>query len=186
MTKIIAAVAISAAAILAAGCSVESPTVTTSGSSTAPSAAANPVSSQAPAAVGTTITLTGASAGEKMAVTVVQVFPNATGADEFTTPDAGKQFYAVQFRLIDNGSAAYSDAPDNSAKLVDASGQSYQSDVSSVSQCQSFPGTETIAPGATGLGCVVFQVPTGAQIAAVQFTLDSGFASQTGQWKVTA
>jgi hypothetical protein len=50
--------------------------------------------------------------------------------------------------------------------------------------CQSFPGTENIAAGSTGLGCVVFEVPTTARITKVQFTLDSGMGPQTGQWNV--
>jgi hypothetical protein len=34
------------------------------------------------------------------------------------------------------------------------------------------------------LGCIVFEVPTRAVITGVQFTLDSGFGPDTGQWKV--
>jgi hypothetical protein len=41
-----------------------------------------------------------------------------------------------------------------------------------------------IAPGASGLGCIVFEVPQSAKITEVQFTLDSGFAQQTGQWNI--
>ncbi len=68
--------------------------------------------------------------------------------------------------------------------MVDSAGQSYQSTVFDVGQCQSFPGTENIAAGQSGLGCVVFQVPVTAKITKVQFTLDSGFGPQTGQWDV--
>ena len=45
-------------------------------------------------------------------------------------------------------------------------------------------GSENIAPGASGLGCVVFEVPQSAKITEVQFTLDSGMGPQTGQWNV--
>jgi Domain of unknown function (DUF4352) len=162
-----------------------SPTVNTSPTSTPRAGsthAAQPAA--ATAQVGSTISLTGNTPGEKMAVTVVKVFPRAHGSDEFNTPDPGKRFYAVQFRLTDTGSAAYSDAPSNGATVVDSAGQSYQSDLSTVAGCNSFPGTENIAAGSTGLGCVVFQVPRHAKITEVQFTLDSGFANQTGQWKV--
>jgi Domain of unknown function (DUF4352) len=134
--------------------------------------------------VGSTISLAGNSPGEKMAVTVMKVIPRAQGSDEFNTPDPGNRFYAVQFRLTDTGSIAYSDSPSNGAQVVDSTGQSYQSDLSTVAGCQSFPGTENIAVGSTGLGCVVFQVPRHAKITEIQFTLDSGFANQTGQWKV--
>lgn len=117
-------------------------------------------------------------------MTVVKVISHALGSDEFNTPDPGNRFYAVQFRLTDKGSVAYSDSPSNGAQVVDSTGQSYQSDIFTVARCQSFPGTENIAVGSTGLGCVVFQVPKQAKITEVQFTLDSGFANQTGQWKV--
>jgi hypothetical protein len=136
------------------------------------------------ATIGSTIILTGNSSGEKMAVTVVKVLPHPAGSDQFNTPDRGKRFYAVQFRLADTGSVAYSDSPSNGAEVVDSTGQSYESDISTVTACQSFPATENIAVGSTGLGCVVFQVPKHARITEVQFTLDSGFANQTGQWKV--
>jgi hypothetical protein len=68
--------------------------------------------------------------------------------------------------------------------VVDADGQSYQATIYNVAGCQSFPGTENIAAGDKGLGCVVFQVPHGAKITGVQFTLDSGFGPATGQWAV--
>ena len=91
----------------------------------------------------------------------------------------------MQFRLRDTGSAAYSDSPSNGAAVVDSSGQSYQAALAdTVSGCATFPGTENIAPGASGLGCIVFEVPKAAKITGVQFTLDSGFGPQTGQWDV--
>jgi nitrogen fixation protein FixH len=161
-------------------------TVTGSSTPTA-SAAANgkAPAKAAPAGVGSAIVLTGNSAGEKMTVTVTKVFAHATGAGQFDTPSAGDRFYAVQFRLADTGSAAYSDAPSNGAAVVDSLGQAYQSDpMDDVSQCDSFGGTENIAAGASGLGCIVFDVPVKAKITRVQFTLDSGLGPQTGQWEV--
>ena len=118
-----------------------------------------------------------------MAVKLVKIISRARGADEFNTPDPGKRFYAAQFRLTDIGSIAYSDSPSNGAAVVDSNGQSYQADISDVFGCQSFPGTENIAVGSSGLGCIVFQVPKHAKITEIQFTLDSGMASQIGQWK---
>jgi hypothetical protein len=73
------------------------------------------------------------------------------------------------------------DDPSNGAVVVDAAGQSSLYDVAG---CQSFPATENIAAGGSGLGCIVFEVPAKAQITEVQFTLDSGFGPQTGQWAV--
>jgi len=154
-----------------------------SSSPSATASASSPTSSS-PARVGSTITLTGNDPGEKMDVTVTKVISHAQPADQFSSPDPGKRFYAVQFRLANTGSAAYSDSPSNGAAVVDVDGQSYQSTLYDVAGCQSFPGTENIAAGDTGLGCVVFQVPDGAKITKVQFTLNSGFGPATGQWDV--
>jgi len=137
------------------------------------------------AGVGSAIILTGNTSGEQMKVTVTKVYSHATGASQFDTSSAGDRFYAVQFRLADTGSAAYSDSPSNGAAVVDSRGQTYQSDaLSDVAQCDSFGDTENIAAGASGLGCIVFDVPVKAKITQVQFTLDSGFGPQTGQWDV--
>lgn len=136
------------------------------------------------ARIGSSITLAGNDAGEQMTVTVTRVLRHAVPTSDFEAPQAGDRLYAVQFRLADTGSLAYSDAPDNGAVLVDSAGQSYQSTIASVIGCHTFPGTENIPAGGTGLGCVVFEVPAKAVIVSVQFTLDSGMASQTGQWDI--
>jgi hypothetical protein len=136
------------------------------------------------ARVGSVITLTGNDSGEKMAVAVTKIISHAQPASEFDAPPSGKRLYAVQFRLDDTGSAAYSDSPSNGAAVVDSAGQSYQSSFESAAGCESFPGTENIAAGDKGLGCVVFEVPATAKITKVQFTLDSGLGPQTGQWAV--
>jgi hypothetical protein len=142
-------------------------------------------STQKTAGIGSAITLAGNSSGEQMSVTVTKVISDAQPGDEFTSAPAGDRLYAVQFRLTDTGSAAYSDAPSNGAAVTDSTGQSYQSAIADTAAgCTSFPGSENIAPGSSGLGCIVFEVPTSAKITQVQFTLDSGMGPDTGQWDV--
>jgi hypothetical protein len=162
--------------------------VTTGTSAATASATSSPSKAAAAqtAKVGSVITLAGNDSGEQMAVTVVKVWRDAQPASDFDTPQSGDRLYAVQFRLRDTGSAAYSDAPSNGAVVTDAKGQSYQSSLDNAAECQSFPGTENIAAGASGLGCIVFEVPVKAVITEVQFTLDSGMGPQTGQWDVRA
>jgi hypothetical protein len=157
-------------------------TVTTGQAGATPTSSASKAASLAK--IGSAIVLTGNSAGEKMAVTVVKVFRHPKPASDLDSPNQGHRLYAVQFRLHDIGSAAYSDSPSNGAAVVDAAGQSYESSLDNVAECQSFPGTENITAGSSGLGCVVFEVPTSARITEVQFTLDSGMGPQTGQWNV--
>jgi len=136
------------------------------------------------ASIGTAITLAGYDNGEQMSVTVTKVIHSAKPADEFNQAPAGDRLYAVQFRLRDTGSIPYSDAPSNGAAVTDSKGQSYQPEFETVTGCQAFPGTENIESGSSGLGCIVFEVPRSAVITQVQFTLDSGFGPQTGQWDV--
>ncbi|MFC1402491.1 MULTISPECIES: DUF4352 domain-containing protein [Streptacidiphilus] len=179
--------------ILATGtaCSMPSSTVATSAKSTGSGstgstggAATAKAAAKAAAKVGDTIALSGFE-GEKADVTVVKVVDRPKGADEFTAPESGKRFYAVQFRIKDTGSKAYSDSPSNGAKLVDSAGQSYEADFSDTKAGASFPSAVNIASGSSGLGFITFQVPTGAKITQIQFGLDSGMADQTGQWNVS-
>jgi Domain of unknown function (DUF4352) len=176
-------VAIIAISVAANGGGHSVNTTGTSGGANTPGGG-NAAAKVAAAGIGSTITLSGDNTGEQMAVTVTKVISDAKPGDEFSSPDSGKRLYAVQFRLKDAGSAAYSDSPSNGAAVVDSIGQSYQASLDNAAGCQSFPGTENIAVGATGLGCIVFEVPEAAKITEVQFTLDSGFGPQTGQWSV--
>jgi hypothetical protein len=54
-----------------------------------------------------------------------------------------------------------------------------------VTGCPMFAAVEKIAVGGAQQGCLAFDIPATAKITAVQFTLDSGLASQTGQWSVS-
>jgi Domain of unknown function (DUF4352) len=137
------------------------------------------------ARVGSAITLSGSGNGEQMAVTVTKVIARAQPGDELTSASSGARLYAVQFRLRDTGGAAYSDVPSNGAVVTDSLGQSYGAVITDTAAgCASFPGTENIAPGSSGLGCIVFEVPKSAKITQVQFTLDSGMGPDTGQWTI--
>jgi hypothetical protein len=135
--------------------------------------------------IGSAITLSGNDFGEQMTVTVVMVISHAKPGDELTSAPAGDRLYAVQLQLMDTGSVAYSDEPSNGAAVVDSTGQSYPASITDIAAgCQGFSTPENITTGASGLGCVVFDVPKAAKIIEVQFTLDSGTGPQTGQWSV--
>jgi hypothetical protein len=137
------------------------------------------------ARVGTPITLSGNGSGQQLAVTVTKVIARARPGDQRTSASSGARLYAVQFRLRDTGSAAYSDAPSNGAVVTDSLGQSYGAVLADTAAgCPSFPGTESIAFGSSGLGCIVFEVPKAAKITQVQFTLDSGMGPDTGRWNI--
>jgi Domain of unknown function (DUF4352) len=168
-------------AIALAGC-VSAPTVTSTPAGASPAT----VPAKAPAQVavtGDTLTITGDSSGEKVAITLVHVYQHEA-AGEFETPDPGDHFASVQLRYRNTGTATFSDAVANEVQVTDAQGQSYDSDIADGVGCQQFPDTETLSPGSLGLGCVLFELPAGHKIVQVQVALDSGMASDHGQWKV--
>lgn len=151
--------------------------------SKAPDAAKTTEAAKSDAKIGDTIALTGFEKDVTADVTAVKVVDPAEPGDEFFKPADGKRWVAVQFRIKATGKA-YSDSPFNSAKAIDAEGQAYGTTLADTKAGQSFDGSMNIAPGESGLGFVTFEVPKDAKIAKVQFTLESGMAPKTGQWKV--
>ena len=166
------------AAVLA-GCGTQTivKTVTSSGqaqtSTTAPQQAR----------VGDTLTLKG-NAGESMAVTVTQVMdPLQVGPDD--QPDSGQRVVGIQITLKNVGSVAYSDSPSNGATLLSNTNDQAKDQIVSGGPCgNGFASSANIAPGNEQQGCIPFEMPVGQTPAIFQFTLNSGFANQTGQWSL--
>ncbi|MEU6595160.1 DUF4352 domain-containing protein [Streptomyces sp. NPDC046881] len=137
------------------------------------------------AKVGDTIALKGMEDGSKLDVTVVKVADPAKSGDEFTTPESGNRFVGVQFKLVNTGTAAYADSPGNGAQITDADGQQFQSTFADITAGPSMSSDVKLKPGGKALGWIVFEVPKGSKTATVQFTMDSGMANQTGEWKLS-
>ncbi|MDT3396780.1 DUF4352 domain-containing protein [Streptomyces sp. B1866] len=149
-----------------------------------PTAAPSP-SRPAEAAVGDTITLRGQEDGERLAVTVLRWADPVKGVDEFMQPAAGKRWVAAQFRLVNTGSKDYQDSPGNGAQLSDTDGQRFESTIAgAITAGPEMTSDLNLPPGDKALGWIVFEVPKAARPAKVQFSLNSGFADQVGQWKV--
>ncbi|MET9611208.1 DUF4352 domain-containing protein [Kitasatospora indigofera] len=137
------------------------------------------------ARVGDTLELPGSVSGSRMAVTVTQVVDPAAPGNELSTPKAGNRLVSVRFSLHNIGTTVYADAPSNGAQVIDGQGQGFNADIFVTTQAgPPFPTTVNIAPGDTALGFISFQLPAGSTLAKVQFTLDSGLADATGQWRV--
>ncbi|MFC0039636.1 DUF4352 domain-containing protein [Actinomadura rayongensis] len=134
------------------------------------------------ATVGDTITLAGNESGLKLEVTVVKVVPSARPKDEFSTPEPGKRFAAVQIRLKNVGSVTYDDSPGNGAQLIDTEDQQYDEDLNDISLGTSIGTSVKLAPGSSRKGYLVFSVLKKARLSKFQFSLDSGFGPQTGEW----
>lgn len=111
----------------------------------------------------------------------------ARGSDEFNTADAGKRLVGVQLRIHDTNSGAYSDDPDNDTVLIDAQGQQYTPDLgTTISAGPSLNSGLNLASGDATLGFEVFEMPSTAKPAKVQYQLDSGMSDISGEWTLAA
>ncbi|WP_327413221.1 DUF4352 domain-containing protein [Streptomyces sp. NBC_01233] len=152
-------------------------------SAPASAAPSTPPASQA-ATIGDTVTLKGNNDGEQLAVTIKQWADPAKSADQYTKPEDGKRWVAAQFELVNTGTAVYSDSPSNGTQVADDQGQQFQTTFGEVTAGPAMTSSAKVAPGAKVLGWIVYEVPQDSKITTVQFTMNSGFASQTGQWTI--
>ena len=135
----------------------------------------------AEASVGDTITLHGElEPGLEIATTVASVVDPAKG---FFKAEEGTRYVAVEVHLENTGSIDYGDAPTNGAVLIDESSHQYDTWIGSGVELN-LDGLVRLAPGDERVGYIVFQVPRSETPASIQFTLESGFASETGEWSL--
>lgn len=120
----------------------------------------------------------------KLAVTLVKIVDPAKGADEFTVPDAGKHFIAVQVRVTNKGAAVYSDDPAAEVKVKNAAGESMSMAFATTTAGADMPNSVDLVPGDTALGFVDFQVPDGQRIAQVQYAVISFGGDNVAQWTI--
>jgi len=137
--------------------------------------------SQSGAKIGSAMTLHGFDDGEVMKVTVQRVKDPAFSSDSFITPQAGKRFVAVLIKLTNVGTKPYSDSPSNGASVIDTNDREY---TGSIGEIEPDIGSPKIRPGDSRVGYLTFEVPKGAVLRTFQFTLDSGFADETGEWSL--
>lgn len=144
-------------------------------------------SSAAPevAKVGDTLALKGMEAGSGLDVTVVKVVETAKSSDEFFAPESGNRWIGVQFQLVNTGTKVYSDTPVNGAKMADDQGQQFGTVLADITAGPSMSSDVRLKPGAKALGWIVFEVPKASKAATVTFGMDSGFADQIGEWKLS-
>ncbi|MFB6809424.1 DUF4352 domain-containing protein [Streptomyces sp. NPDC056387] len=187
-THHIATILAAAAALALTGCN--DPSIKTKPDANPPALNTPAVpSSAAPkpqtAAVGSTLTLKGTKDGEQVAVTVVKWADPVKASNDFSKPKDGFRYVAAQLRLENTGNVPYDDSPGNGTQLADDQGQQFTATFTGgITAGPEFPGSVKLAPGAKGLGYVVFEVPTDAKVATLHFALNSGFADQTGQWDI--
>jgi hypothetical protein len=175
---IVAAVASGGFALAACGAQNIQTTTSSQASSTAGSTQA------AALTVGDSSTLIGNTPGEKLSLTLLAYMPSVQ-AGQYDTPDSGTQYVGAQLSIANIGTVAYNDSPSNGLVVVTTNGQQSQSTILTGGPCSnSFASSVNIAPGYSEQGCVPVEIPVGTTAAYVQYTPDSGFASNTAQWTI--
>lgn len=163
-----------------------SPTGAPATASATASAAGTPAAKATPtvAKVGGTLTLTGQE-GERLAVTLKGWTTSVRSGNEYDTPETGKTWVAGQFEIRNVGTVVYDDSPSNCVQASDGRGQRFDSGyVDTITAGPVMPSEVKLIAGDKALGWVVFEVPKGTKVTKLQFTPNSGFAEQTGQWSV--
>jgi hypothetical protein len=122
--------------------------------------------------------------GSAYRVTLVKVIDPARGANQFDTPDSGKRFVGLVFRIKALSGNLQGEDANTDAVLVGAGGQHYPAALNRIAGYSNFhDGAIQVAPGDTVTGAVAFQVPDGAAVSAVQWTALSGFGPMV-EWTV--
>ena len=126
----------------------------------------------------------GDGSGDTYRVTLVKVIDPARGADQFSSPDGGKRFVGLVFRIKAVTGSPQNEDANNDAVLVGGNGQNYSADFDGIAGYTNFDsGTIHVAQGDTVTGSVTFQVPEGVTVSKVQWSALSGFGS-TVEWNV--
>lgn len=149
----------------------------------APSSTPTPTQQQ-DAGIGDTITLKGFEEGQQVAVTIKKVSDPAVPKDQFFKPEDGSRWIGIQVEILNTGTAAYDDSPGNGMQIADSEGQRFNGVIADIKAGPSMAAGVTLKPGAKALGWLVFEAPKNAKIDSVQFGMNSGFADQTGEWKL--
>jgi Protein of unknown function (DUF2510)/Domain of unknown function (DUF4352) len=168
---------------------VDTGSVTTAGLSTNSAAkgeaAAAPSATTVPvvAHVGGTVAVNDGAGGDSD-VTLVAVIDPASGADQFSTPDAGNRFVGVELRIADGGSGVVQSDANEDVTVVGSDGQTYTSAFDDIAGCTNFnEGAYALGPGESATGCVVFEVPTGVRVTQV-IDQPGIMGGSAGDWQV--
>jgi Domain of unknown function (DUF4352) len=134
------------------------------------------------ARLGDALTLEGFE-GVKMAVTPTKVIdPLPVG--QFDSPiKKGSRFVGVNVVLKNVGTQTYSDSPSNGARIITSNNRQADSTLVSGGPCaEDFSAQTTVSPKSTVQGCIPFEVPGKQPARKFQFTLESGFGPEAGEW----
>lgn len=148
-----------------------------------PAAAPQAIAATGPVGTTYTDTATQDSGGTAaMEVTLASITDPAQGADEFTTPDAGTRFIALNFTIV-GVSGVFSDDVNNDVTVIGSNDQTYSPGFNSLAGCTDFnSGIYTTQIGQTLKGCAEVQVPDGVQVKEVQWATDPYSSNPPATW----
>ena len=113
--------------------------------------------------------------GDAYQVALVKVIDPARGADQFTSPDSGKRFVGLVFKIKALTGSPQNEDANNDAVLVGSDGQNYSADFDGIAGYTNFDtGTIRVAQGDTVTGAVTFQVPNGITISKARGARSAG------------
>jgi hypothetical protein len=117
------------------------------------------------------------------AVKLVAVLDPAQPGNSYLTPDSGKRFVGVQLQITNQSNGTDSSDANSNTSVVGSNKQVYSADFDPIAGCTNFSnGGYTLPKGASDVGCVTFQVPTGVTIAKVEYNPNSGFSTNNAIW----
>ena len=103
--------------------------------------------------------------GDTYQVSLVKVIDPARGADQFSSPDSGKRFVGLVFKVRALTGSPKNEDANIDAVLVGGNGQNYSADYDGIAGYTNFDsGTIHVAQGDTVTGAVTFQVPDGITV----------------------
>jgi Domain of unknown function (DUF4352) len=110
---------------------------------------------------------------ELVKVSVVK-YTHINTANAYETPQTGNWFIAIELTLTNTGSETVSSNANLDTTVVGTNGQVYTAALGVERRgCTNFDyGDFTLAPSATEVGCVVFELPTGMETQKIQFELE--------------
>ena len=124
------------------------------------------------------------ASGDAYRVTLVKIIDPARGADQFSSPDSGKRFVGLVFKIEALTGSPQNEDANNDAVLVGGNGQNYSADFDGIAGYTNLAsGTIHVAQGDTVTGAVTFQVPDEVTVSKIQWSALSGFGS-TVEWDV--
>jgi hypothetical protein len=122
--------------------------------------------------------------GNVYRVTLVKVIDPARGENQFATPDTGKRFVGLVFKVKALTGSPKDEDANNDAVVIGGNGQNYSADFDGIAGYTNFDhGAIHVAQGETVTGSVTFQLPNAVAVSTVQWTALSGFGS-TVEWIV--